>query len=182
MQNEEYQFTIFSVIQIIFGVIDGMVNALPIGDNLYLCGANSEEQRNAMIEMYEYFVERKLTKSVYQAYVSLRYMHAVANHCFYGLTPLVNLETIQTLLDDLDIVYNLLFNFGFIWTDLVMLSIGRIGETEVDYFYYLFFYLADLVMRFLFRQTSDGYCWLPWNNCETFVSQELTIEITEELD
>jgi hypothetical protein len=38
-----YNFTGNSTIQLIFGGIDGALNALPVGDNLYYCGLNSEE-------------------------------------------------------------------------------------------------------------------------------------------
>jgi len=34
----EYEFTFFSAIQVFFGIIDGALNALPVGDDLYYCG------------------------------------------------------------------------------------------------------------------------------------------------
>ena len=139
------------MIQFTFGSIDGALNALPVGDNLYLCGKNSEEQRNALIAMYEAYVLRDLSSATYQAYVGMRYAHAVENHCYYGLQPLVNLDTLTKLYSEIDIVYNIIFNFGFIWTDTIMLLVGRPSQTESDYAYYFAFYLADLIFRFLFK-------------------------------
>ena len=128
--------------------------------------------------MYNDLEARKLSSGVYKGYVSMRYSHPVSFYCYFGLKPLVNGDSLVKLYSEFDIIYNLIFNFGFIWTDLIMLSLGKPGETESDYAYYMSFYGAELVMRFLFRQTASGYCWLPWNNCETFVSQNLSIDVS----
>mmetsp|Transcript_16610 Transcript_16610/g.28294 ORF Transcript_16610/g.28294 Transcript_16610/m.28294 type:complete len:136 (-) Transcript_16610:109-516(-) len=133
--------------------------------------------------MYDYFVERDLSNSVYQLYVSLRYYQVVTMHCYYGLKGEVSVDSLTKLYTELDVLANILFNFGFIWTDIVMLAIGKPGETEKDYGYYVMFYVFDFIFRFVFRQTSSGYCWLPWNGCEVFISDDLSaleIETVEE--
>lgn len=82
---------------IFFGSIDGTLNALPIGDNLYYCGKNSEEQRTALFEMYGNYTERKLTRSVYSAYVALRYYQPVAFLCYTGVRELVDNDGLTKL-------------------------------------------------------------------------------------
>jgi len=37
------------------------------------------------------------------------------------------------------------------WTDIVMLIVGRPGYTETDYGFYVAFYLGDFLFRFIFR-------------------------------
>jgi len=38
-----------------FGLLDGCLNALPVGANLYYCGKDSGNQRTALLDMFEYY-------------------------------------------------------------------------------------------------------------------------------
>ena len=69
------------------------------------------------------------------------------------------------LFTELDILNNITFNIGFMWTDLIMLATVTPGYTTADLLYYIFFYVGDFLFRFIFKKTANGYCWLPWNNC-----------------
>jgi len=53
------------------------------------------------------------------------------------------------------------------WTDILMLVVGRPTETETDYAYYVAFYSGDFIFRFIFRQEGDGNCWYPWVTCDS---------------
>lgn len=69
------------------------------------------------------------------------------------------------LFTELDLLVNIVFNLGYMWTDIIMMVIGRPGETETDYAYYIAFYIGDFLFRFLFKETGNGNCWYPWNIC-----------------
>lgn len=97
-------------------------------------------------------------------YNFLGYVYDVVFNCYYGLTQFLNITNIQKLWLELDFIKNILFNLGYIYTDVVMIAIGVPGQTKADYMYYLFFYLGDLTFRFFFRdQSTPTNCWYPWN-------------------
>jgi hypothetical protein len=68
------------------------------------------------------------------------------------------------------IIENFLFNIGYMWTDVIMLVVGRPGKTETDYAYYMGFYVGDLMFRWIFRQEGNGNCWYPWVVCDSITS------------
>ena len=61
------------------------------------------------------------------------------------------------------------------WTDILMLVVGRPTETESDYAYYVAFYTGDFLFRFIFRQEGDGNCWYPWVVCDSVTQVETII-------
>jgi hypothetical protein len=63
----------------------------------------------------------------------------------------VNIEYLTLLFGKFDIFANILFNAGFMYTDLTMMVIGIPGYTESDYLYYIMFYVGDFIFRFFFR-------------------------------
>jgi hypothetical protein len=77
----------------------------------------------------------------------------------------LTIENFEKLLLEFDIGKNIMFNMGYLYTDLVMIVIGVPGQTEADYMYYLFFYMGDATFRFFFREQSIPHnCWYPWNS------------------
>jgi hypothetical protein len=66
-----------------------------------------------------------------------------------------------------DILINIMFNIGYIWQDIVMLSVGTPCNTVSSYAFYMSFYLGDLIFRFVFASEKEVNCWFPWNNCLT---------------
>lgn len=125
--------------------------------------------------MYEYFANRELTNAVTDAYNAMIYINPITVSCYYGGLEYFNLEELKTLYTDFDIVQNIVFNIGFMWTDIIMLVVGRPGKTETDYGFYLAFYLGDFLFRFIFRQATadEGNCWYPWIECASETTQAL---------
>ena len=114
--------------------------------------------------MTEYMEKRELINAVDKLYASLGHIYNVNYYCYYGFAQFFNADYLIKLLGEGDILSNILFNSGFMYTDLTMIVIGIPGYTESDYMYYIMFYIADFFFRFLFRQEKNGYCWLPWNS------------------
>ena len=105
-----------------------------------------------------------MIKTVDKLYDSLGHVYNVNYYCYYGFFEFLNPDYVIRLFYEVDIVNNIVFNAGFMYTDLTMMVIGIPGYTEVDYLYYISFYIADFFLRFLFRTERKGYCWLPWNS------------------
>ena len=173
----------FTFVQFYFGFLNGALNALPVGGNLYFCGKDLESQRLKLVSMYEYYAERQLTNAVTDAYNAMIYINPITVSCYYGALDYFNLETLELLWTEFDIFKNILFNIGFMWTDVLMLVVGRPGETETDYAFYLAFYIGDFIFRFIFRQATgaEGNCWYPWIECESETTLA-EIEAAEEED
>ena len=160
---EEYNFTIFSMINFTFGFLDGMLNAMPTGGLLNTCGINLKAQREYYINATRYYEERDISNMVTYVYNGMAFQYNVTYYCYYGSVIALQPENIRKLFLNWEILNNIIFNLGFMWTDVVMLVVGKPGQTEVDYAYYFAFYTGDLIFRFLFKETDEGNCWYPWN-------------------
>jgi hypothetical protein len=101
--------------------------------------------------MYDFFILRDLTSAVTDGYNAMIYINPVTVSCYYGILEYLDEEFINTLFVEFDLFNNILFNIGYMWTDIVMLLVGRPGETETDYGFYLAFYTGDFIFRFIFR-------------------------------
>lgn len=150
-----------------FGALDGILNAMPKGGLLSNCGINLLAQRTLYINASNLYAERELTQAVTNLYKGMQYIYKVNYNCYYGAISVINQAYLTALITNLKILENLMFNVGFIYTDIMMLYIGKPGETESDYAYYLAFYIGDFIFRFIFKETGDGNCWYPWNACYT---------------
>lgn len=178
-EREKDELSYLTAFQIGFGLLDGSLNALPVGANLYFCGKDSGNQRTALLDMFEYYeAGRDLTSSVSEAYKSMRYVWSVSNNCYYGAKEFITGEGLVKLYTEYDIFSNILFNGGYMWTDIIMLLVGKNGETEVNYYYYVAFYVGDFIFRFIFRESYEGNCWYPWVICDS----ETTVYIDSAAD
>jgi len=167
-----------------FGLIDGALNAFPAGGYLYYCGKFSEDQRSHITSMFDYYNdERNFVQAVSEFYTALAYIDPMAIYCYYGLASM--LDEGQAFWTGFNLLYNILFNFGFMWTDIIMIYMGFLEGTQVpeyateretDLTYYFAFYSADFFFRFIFKETNDGYCWLPWNTCADIVAAEVVVD------
>lgn len=166
MQEEyQYNFTLNSVFEMSFGFLDGALNTLPQGGLLQQCGVDNKILREALRKAINFLLLRQLHDAVKEIYTVLKQVKRTVFFCWWGTKYYITGERLLALFAELDILNNISFNIGFMWTDLVMLMLVVPGETEADLLYYIFFYIGDFIFRFIFKQTADGYCWLPWNNC-----------------
>lgn len=60
-------------------------------------------------------------------YNLLGFTYEINYYCYYGLTEFLTLENLRKLWLELDIIKNILFNVGYIYTDIVMIAIGVPG-------------------------------------------------------
>lgn len=138
---------------------------MPQGGLLELCGKDGKLQRQALVEMKVFFDERDISNAALKFYISMQYMYTVVLYCYFGAKTWIDDNTLIHLVTELHIVENFFFNIGYMWTDIVMLIVGRPGETQTDYAYYVAFYVGDFIFRWLFKEQGDGNCWYPWVVC-----------------
>jgi hypothetical protein len=122
-----------------------------------------------------------LPNAVNELYIALKYTHSISVSCYYGLIVYgFDPAALVGVYESYGFLRNAMFNAGFIWTDIVMLLVGsfnkgnpRIGDT--NWFYYMSFYVGDLLFRFFFvaDQADEGNCWYPWVVCATEMAQEV---------
>jgi hypothetical protein len=148
-----------------FGFFDGAINAMPKGSYMSECGENSKLMRIELLNATNYMIERDLTNMVERIYNALSFVYSMNLYCFYGFKTFISITFIQELITNYDLPMNMVYNSGFIYTDLLMLFIGVPGDTATDWMYYVFFYVGDFIFRFLFREASSNNCWYPWNAC-----------------
>jgi len=89
--DDSYTISVFTFVQIYFGFLNGALNALPVGGNLYDCGKDLESQRLKLVSMTDYFNERKLTLAVTDGYNALKYVNPISVSCYYGGLEYFNL-------------------------------------------------------------------------------------------
>jgi hypothetical protein len=82
---EEYNFTVFSFINITFGLLDGALNTMPRGGLLQKCGEDSKLQRAALVAASDFYSENDLTNLVLKVYIAMQYQYTVFLYCWYGL-------------------------------------------------------------------------------------------------
>jgi hypothetical protein len=109
-----------------------------------------------MVNATNYYIDRQLSLAVENVYKTLSYTYKVNYHCYYGAIQFFNADNLLKLVTELNLLVNLAFNVGYMWTDIVMLVLGQPGETETDYAYYVSYYLGDFLFRFLFKETAYG--------------------------
>ena len=114
------------------------------------------------------------------------YVNGTAVPCWRGSITLLFNNTISNQFTDYTYwLYVWVFNVGYIWTDISMLSVATPSNTESTYPFFVAFYLGDLLFRLIFKSELDVNCWYPWNNCLTAAELDLQrqkeIEALEEL-
>lgn len=84
---------ITSILNMIFGFLDGSLNALPKESSLGDCASDLEEQRTRFLAMYDFLIDdRDLTNAVGEAYIGMKYFNAISVNCYYGFKVFVEPE------------------------------------------------------------------------------------------
>jgi hypothetical protein len=72
--------------------------------------------------------------------------------CYYGIAASTTV-TIDTLFSSDEVVQNLLYNLGYMFTDILGIVIYDKTNTN-SYSYYVSYRLGDLLVRFLYRDKT----------------------------
>ena len=179
-------FELTSQLNLIFGFLDGALNALPKGSSLGDCASDLEESRTRFLAMYEFITpDRDLTNAVGEAYIGMKYFNPISVNCYYGFRTFVTPEEFENMYSTYNFFENALYNLGYIYTDIIMLTVGyfnkgnpqiKEGDTFTNWYYYMAYYIGDLIFRFIFMAETEnaGNCWYPWIVCETETTASLS--------
>ena len=131
--------------------------------------------------MYEFVnVQRDLTNAVNEAYIGMKYFNPINVNCYYGFRVFVEPDSLEDVYSTYNFFENAIYNLGFIYTDIIMLLVGYYNKenptTDTNWYYYMAYYVGDLIFRFVFMaETEDaGNCWYPWIVCETETTASLS--------
>ena len=158
------------MVNITFGLLDGALNAMPRGGLLYECGKFNKEQRIHYVNSVTAYEQRNIKDMVKNFYEAMKLQYKVTYYCWYGIKKYLGGQYLIDLIIKFKVIEVILFNLGYMWTDFVMLALGRPGQTESDFAYYVAFYIGDFFFRFIFKQEGDGNCWYEWITCTSDVN------------
>lgn len=167
-----YEFDEWDLFEYYFGFMMGSLNALPVGSYLYTCGKNLRAQQTYVNDMILLLESRDILKTVEKMSRVLLFINSTFVNCWRGTKELFLGSYIPDLVLKMSIVDNLAFNLGFIWTDIVMLTLATPSNTVSTYPYFMAFYVGDLLFRLLITIEETENCWYPWNNCKTATELE----------
>ena len=85
-----YEFNLFSFVNLTFGALDGILNAMPKGGLLSNCGINLLAQRTLYINASNLYADRELTEAVTNLYKGMQYIYKVNYNCYYGAISVIN--------------------------------------------------------------------------------------------
>lgn len=104
-----------------------------------------------MRNAYGFLAKRDLHQVVKETYTILKQIKRTVFFCWFGTKYYITGERLLALFAELDILNNVAYNIGFMWTDIVMLLVAVPGQTENDLLYYYAFYVGDFIFRFIFK-------------------------------
>ena len=114
----------------VFGFLDGALNALPKGSSLGDCASDLEDQRTRFLTMYDFInQDSDLFNAVGEAYIGLKYFNPISVNCYYGFRVFVEPTELEDMYSTYSIFENFIFNLGYIYTDLLMLTVGWFNRT-----------------------------------------------------
>lgn len=93
-ENASYNFTGGSIVQAIFGFLDGSLNAFPKGGLMSNCGINLRAQRYEVLNLTEQIGNRDLIQVVDRFYNFMGYTYDTTFNCYYGISQFLNLANI----------------------------------------------------------------------------------------
>ena len=128
-----------SQLNLVFGFLDGALNALPQGSHLGTCADHLEDQRTRFLTMYDFVKEeRDLSSAVGEASIGLVYFNSISVNCYYGFRVFVTPDELENVYSTYNFFENAIYNLGFIYTDIIMLIVVYANKTkptsETNYF------------------------------------------------
>ena len=104
----------------------GALNTLPVGSNLNTCGKNLRLQQGYVIDMMGFMEGRDIVQVIDKMAAFMYYINFTVVPCYRGTKEILFDKTLENLFDpnELNIIDNIFFGAGFMWTDVVMLLLA----------------------------------------------------------
>jgi hypothetical protein len=148
----DYSFHFDDVFYIAFGLLEGATSAIPTSTFNYQCGKNVTNARLWSEAAGTSFSTDDTAQGVAYVYKVLQISDDITINCWLGIKASATIST-TTLFSMEGVPTNLLYNAGFMFTDVLNLVNYNILSTD-PYWYYFAFNLGDFLVRFIYRDDS----------------------------
>ena len=118
---EDYEWGASDYLQIPLALIIGALHALPTSSFGYKCSKNTTSARNSLLEAFEYFkTNETFFDGMQSIYDMFSYFDEIGSFCYWTVvTELTEAHFTKLFTDWWEIPVNLLYNLGYMWTDLI---------------------------------------------------------------
>lgn len=150
LKKVDKTFKFESIFYMAFGVIEGATSAIPTSTYNFQCGKNVTNARLWTEAATTSFAAKNDAEAMANIYKVLQVTDDITINCWLGIKDAAALDTQQLTTMD-GIPTNLLYNAGFMFTDI--LNLIYYDELSDDpYWYYLAFNMGDFLVRFIYRE------------------------------
>lgn len=118
--GEDFEWTIFDYMQAPFGFIIGALQALPAKSASSYCSLYTSSARQYIITGREQMEKNETNDALTSFHDGFSYIDQMGPYCVYAFQTDLSVEKFKNLIaNPLEIGINLLYNFGFMFTDVM---------------------------------------------------------------
>ena len=121
---QSYQWNIVTIPNIAFGLINGALNTLPLGSQLFYCGQYVAQTRNQTIRMSNSYYNQSIIDAVGYATNVLYFSNNTMYNCYFGAKSIIQTNYFYTLVTTQEFINVILFNVGYMWIDIIMILVA----------------------------------------------------------
>ena len=151
-KKADYSFHFDDIFNLAFGLLEGATSAIPTSTYNYQCGKNVTNARLYSEASGTAFSSGDVTQGVSYVYKVLQITDDITINCWLGIKAAATISG-STLLTMDGIPTNILYNAGFMFTDVLNLVNYNVLSTD-PYWYYFAFNLGDFMVRFIYKDSS----------------------------
>ncbi|CDW87227.1 UNKNOWN [Stylonychia lemnae] len=145
----DQSFKFRDVSYIFFGIIEGATSAVPASLFNFQCGKNVTQSRLYFEASVLDFSQGKRDSGVANINKILKNADDITINCVLGFQATANTNIASIFTSD-QILMNLLYNAGFMFTDVLDILKYDTSDTN-PYWYYIFYRVGDFLIRFIYR-------------------------------
>lgn len=148
----DFSFQFDDIFNIAFGLLEGATSAIPTSTLNFQCGKNVTNARLWTEAAGTSFAAADDKAGVSYIYKVLQIADDITINCWLGIKASAAVDTAELLTMD-GIPTNLLYNAGFMFTDILNLVNYNVLSTD-PYWYYVAYNAGDFLVRFIYRDDS----------------------------
>jgi hypothetical protein len=155
--GEGYNWGFGDLLQAPFATGLGALNALGQVSSASYCSRYTLSARQYVYDAEPFFAEDNALDGYDYYHQAGQYADNIAYACFNAFSSEISVSHIKSLTDQwYNVPINLLYNFGFMWVDVInYIFYNYENVPQGDWGFFFFYTWGDFFMRFLFN-ASDG--------------------------
>lgn len=127
------------------------MGAVPSNTNNYYCSKNTTLARASLASMMYYLSLNQTTDAMTSFYGMISRTDDIYINCYLAVEAVTEIEwTVEYLYTYNGLLINLLYNLGYMFTDILDL-IFYDPTNEAPYWYYVAYRIGDFCIRFIYR-------------------------------